>query len=31
VAAHCWIVLDGSPVLNDILEGMEPVHVWRPA
>lgn len=30
VAAHCWIVLGGRPVLNDILEGMEPVHAWRP-
>lgn len=31
VAAHCWIVLAGKPVLNDILADMEPLHVWRPA
>lgn len=31
VAAHCWVVLSGRPVLNDILEDMEPLHVWRPA
>lgn len=31
VAAHCWVVLGGKPVLNDILEGMEPIHAWRPA
>lgn len=30
VEAHCWVVLEGRPVLNDILDGMEPVHVWRP-
>lgn len=30
VAAHCWVVLAGRPVLNDILEDMEPLHVWRP-
>ncbi|WP_439575698.1 lasso peptide biosynthesis B2 protein [Phreatobacter sp.] len=31
LAAHCWIVLAGRPVLNDILDGMEPLYVWRPA
>jgi hypothetical protein len=31
IAAHCWVVLGGKPVLNDLLEGMEPVHTWRPA
>lgn len=30
VEAHCWVVLGGRPVLNDIHEGMERLHVWRP-
>ena len=31
VSAHCWVEIDGSPVLNDIHEGMVPIHVWSPA
>lgn len=27
IDAHCWVVLDGKPVVNDILEGMVIIHV----
>jgi len=27
INAHCWVVLDGKPVVNDILEGMFTIHV----
>lgn len=27
IDAHCWVVLDGKPVVNDILDGMVPIHV----
>lgn len=27
INAHCWVVLDGKPVVNDILEGMVTIHV----
>ncbi|MDA4846201.1 lasso peptide biosynthesis B2 protein [Hoeflea poritis] len=27
IDAHCWVVLDGKPVLNDIMDGMFPIHV----
>ena len=27
IDAHCWVVLDSKPVVNDILEGMVTVHV----
>ncbi len=31
VSAHCWVVLDGQAVLNDIHEGMVTIHAWQPA
>ena len=27
IDAHCWVVLDSKPVVNDILEGMVTIHV----
>ncbi|WP_419909225.1 lasso peptide biosynthesis B2 protein [Hoeflea sp.] len=27
IDAHCWVVLDDKPVLNDIMDGMVPIHV----
>lgn len=27
IDAHCWVVLDGKPVVNDIIEGMVTIHV----
>lgn len=27
IDAHCWVVLDGKPVINDIMDGMFPIHV----
>ncbi|MEE9374728.1 MAG: lasso peptide biosynthesis B2 protein [Rhizobiaceae bacterium] len=27
INAHCWVVLDGKPVLNDILAGMETIFI----
>ncbi len=30
IDAHCWVVLDGKPVVNDILDGMVTIHVHGP-
>ncbi len=27
VSAHCWVVLDGQPIISDILEDMVEVHI----
>ena len=29
IDAHCWVVLDGEPVINDIMDGMFPIHVHK--
>lgn len=29
VSAHCWVVVDGVSVLNDIHEGMVPIYVSK--
>lgn len=27
ISAHCWVVLDGQPVVNDALQGMSTIHI----
>ena len=27
--AHCWVVLDGKPVINDIMDNMITLHVHK--
>ncbi len=30
ISAHCWVVLDGTPVINDILPDMDLIHIHSP-
>ncbi|MCY6382616.1 lasso peptide biosynthesis B2 protein [Hoeflea prorocentri] len=29
INAHCWVVLNGHPVVNDIMDDMIPIHVHK--